>query len=78
MQQEWKKPTPNFETFSTRQRLNLLDQLASSADAESIPFLLHLSKQDPSEAVRIKAADVCRRIAEGLEHPRDPYGQFRI
>jgi len=70
--------TPGFDSLETNKRLALLDQWAQNPQAERIPELLKISKRDPDPHIRAKAADLCRKIAEGLEHPRDPYGQFRI
>lgn len=78
MKRKWQILLDQLKSVQANRRLLILKELELCAEPDSIPELLEISKRDSDPQVRTMAAELCRKIAETLEHPRDPYGQFRI
>lgn len=57
-----------------------LQAIREASLTNALPEVVEMLMRDPDLDVRTEAAELARWLAapERLNHPRDPYGQFRI
>lgn len=75
---DWNNLEAGLQDPDPQIRRQNLETLSQTEVAAAIPLLLNVSQRDPDPELRQWAATLCRERAEQIQHPRDPFGQFRI
>lgn len=77
MSASWQTELHSPDSIRRRQGLHMIREAALTA---ALPEVVEILMRDPDPHLREEAAELARWLADPtrLNHPRDPYGQFRI